>query len=133
MKQTITGGTFAIIVDKHTSRSLTTAATALELEETLESLPNIGDVCVTKSLDSGFVVYDIEFLTNNAPVSVLDVNLDSTLPLSEREEYCVCAKGGSSCHYGSLVLSCESTFSREGSVTTSGTGTRNRGNVRIGY
>jgi hypothetical protein len=120
MKQTITGGTFAISVNGHTSHSIPVSATALELEETLQSLPNVGDVSVAKSLDSGFVVYDIEFLTNTAPVSVLDVNLDSIIPDTEREEYCVCAKGGLSCHFGSSAYSCEAASSREGSVSTSG-------------
>ena len=86
-------------------------ASGLELEQMLENSTNVGDVLVSKAVEADFVVYEVEFLTNHAPVPVLGVNLDAILPDAEKDEYCVCAKGNIPCHSGSSSLSCDAGFS----------------------
>eukprot|EP00804_Cyclotella_cryptica_P021433 CCRYP_005783-RA/>CCRYP_005783-RA protein AED:0.00 eAED:0.00 QI:831/1/1/1/1/1/3/2372/6166 len=117
LRQTITGGTFAISLNGH-EVIVPVDSTALEFERLLESLSNIGDAKVTKSLEMDFVVFDIEFLTDIAPVPVVSIDLSSATPVSEQGEYCICAKRNVQCHSGSPTLSCDEASSTEGSVST---------------
>ena len=63
-------------MDSITTRNLLVDASALELEQMLESLTDVGDVLVSKVFEADFVVYEVGFLTNHASAPVLGLNLD---------------------------------------------------------
>eukprot|EP00970_Alexandrium_tamarense_P002964 scaffold427_cov103-Alexandrium_tamarense.AAC.19 len=119
-KDSISGGSFTIGLHVY-SVDVPIGSTAFEFEQIIESLPNVGDLLVTKSAETGVVVYDVEFLTNNAPVPVLTLGMTTASPESDQNEYCVCANGASSCESGSLNMSCDPEATRNGSVVTTST------------
>ena len=121
MKRTIIDGSMFISMNEHMTKSLPIDVSADELEKALESLPNVGDLLVSKTIESDFVVFEIEFLTDNAPVPVLNVDLVSVIPHAESNEYCICAKENTECQGGLAHLSCDITSSRKGSVFTKST------------
>ena len=133
LKRTIIDGTLIISMNEHTTRRFSIDASADEFEETLESLFNVGDVSVSKTIESDFIVFEIEFLTDNAPVPVMNVNLVSTIPDTEKDEYCVCAKEKTECQRGSVSLSCDITSSREGSISTTSTEIMVQSHYRAGF
>jgi copper chaperone CopZ len=115
IKQTVADGTFTITMSSQ-SVEIPIHSSALELEERLESLRNIGDVTIYKTMEANVAVYDIEFLTNVSPVPIMNVNIPSeTL---DNVEYCVCAKGNTVCDSGSLPITCKIDATREGTIST---------------
>ena len=91
-------------------------SSALVLEDRLESLRNIGDVKVLKTIEAGVAVYDVEFLTNVSPVPIISVSIPSEMLVDTK--YCVCARGNSVCDSGSLSISCDVDATREGTINT---------------
>ena len=108
LERTIVGSLFALSMLSH-SVDVPVGASAPELEKLIESLPNVGDVEVLKTITPEVVIYDIEFLTNKSPVPVMAVSL-------KPNEYCVCAKASATCDSGSGTCAIEAT--REGTVST---------------
>jgi len=117
IKETITGGSFTLSMHSH-SADVSIGSSALELEKLIESLPNIGDVEVLRTLETNIIVYDIEFLTNNSPVPVISIDMLAATPETERSEYCVCARSSVTCDSGSPHLSCDAAATTEGSIAT---------------
>ena len=117
IKRTIADGSFSLSMRSH-SIDVPVGSSALELEKLIESLLNIGDVEVLRTVETDVAVYDIEFLTNNSPVPVMTIDMLAATPESERSEYCVCARSGSACVSGSPHLTCSASVTREGTVAT---------------
>ena len=118
IKRTIADGSFSLSMHSH-SIDVSVGSSALELEKLIESLLNIGDVEVLRTVETDVAVYDIEFLTNNSPVPVMTIDMLAATPESERSEYCVCARSGSAaCVSGSPRLTCSASATREGTVAT---------------
>ena len=117
IKRTITGGSFTLNMHSH-SVDVPLGSSALELEKLIESLPIVGDVEVLESVESDDTVYDIEFLTNSSPVSVISIDMLAATPETERSEYCVCARSSATCNSGSSHLS-NVDATREGSAKRS--------------
>ncbi|KAL7537092.1 hypothetical protein ACHAXR_007581, partial [Thalassiosira sp. AJA248-18] len=117
IKRTITGGSITLSMHSH-STNIPIGSSALELEELIESLPNVGDVEVLKTAEANYIVYDVEFLTNNSPVPVMSIDMLAATPYTERNEYCVCARSSATCDSGSPLLICSVDATREGSIST---------------
>jgi len=115
MQKNVVGGTFTIKLSSQ-SVEVSIDASANELEERLESLQNIGDVQVYKTIDADIAVYDIEFLTNVSPVPVM--NVDIPFEMLDNVEYCVCARGNTVCDSGTLLIVCNGGATREGTIST---------------
>ena len=115
MRQNVAGGTFIITMSMQ-SVEVPFDASALELEERLESLQNIGDVQVHKMFEADVAVYEIEYLTNVSPVPIMNVNIPSEM--FDNVEYCVCARGNSECDSGTLLVDCVGGATREGTIST---------------
>ena len=78
MQQSVVDGTFTITMSLQ-SVEVPIDSSALELEERLESLQNIGDVQVYKTIEADVTVYYIEFLTNVSPVPIMSVDIPTEM------------------------------------------------------
>ena len=132
IRRTITGGSFSIGMYSHRA-DVPIGTSAQELEKILQSLlPNgllpvgyrtrnilLGGVKILKTIEEEDNVFDVEFLTNNAPVPIIDIYTLAATPETERTQFCVCAKSSETCSTpGSQSMSCNADASREGSITT---------------
>ena len=115
IQQSIADGAFTITMSSQ-SVEISIDSSALELDERLESLRNIGDVKVYKTTEADVAVYNVEFLTNVSPVPIMSLNIPSET--MEGIEYCVCARGNTVCDSGSLPINCDSDATREGTIST---------------
>ena len=114
MQQSVVDGIFTITMSSQ-SVEVPIDSSALELEERLESLQNIGDVQVYKTIEADVAVYDIEFLTNVPPLPIMSVNIPTEM---DNAEYCVCARGNIVCDSGTLLIDCDGDATREGTINT---------------
>ena len=118
LRTPITGEMYFVSFNSHQIK-IPVGASALEVEKLIQSIPIIGDVKVLKSIEGEVNVYDVEFLTNNAPIPTINIDTLAATPESERSQFCVCAKGSETCaSSGSQSMSCNPDASREGSVNT---------------
>ena len=85
----------------------------------MQSLPKVGGVKILKTIEEEDIVFDVEFLTNNTPVPIIDIDTLAATPETERSQFCVCAKSSKTCTTpGSKLMSCNADASREGSIIT---------------
>lgn len=119
IKRTITGGLFSISMHSR-STDVPIGSSALDFELLMESLPDIGDVKVTKIEEANEVVYNVEFLLHNSPVPIMNIEMHAVTPENARGEYCVCAKSSTSCASSGFSndMSCDSGSTRESTVIT---------------
>ena len=118
IKRSITGGMFSFSMYSH-SINVPIGSPALDFKLLVESLPDVGEVKVTKTVEATELVYDVEFLTHNSPVPTMSIDMLDVTPENARGEYCVCAKSSTTCApSGSLNMSCESESTRGGTVST---------------
>jgi len=117
LSKTISNGSFLFKMgNERFLTPVTLEISARNFENAMEYLSSIGDISVTKKINDFSIDFFIEYLTNNAPVPVISIDMEvSTL---QNHEYCVCQGGGNSCFEGSFHIGCLNNTTRKGSIST---------------
>ena len=63
-----------------------------ELENIIECFSEIGDILVSSEKDNDSIDFFIEFLTNNSPLPLLEVDSSGLVPSNMYDQYCICVE-----------------------------------------